>query len=235
MPMDCIIIDDEPHAVDVVKRYVEQISYLNLLGTFRNPLKAMDFLREHPVDLIFLDISMPHLTGIQFLQSLTKKPCVIFTTAFSDYAVTSYELDAIDYLVKPIEFDRFLKAVAKAQDSFANKNFQHAQKNLLDQVIFLKSGPTTHQVRLGDISLVEKKGNYLEVYVSDKVILIRANMNDIFSWLPAKYFSRTHKSFVVAINKVETIEAHQVKIGNAFIPIGATYRDEFLKQIKLTE
>ena len=168
--MNCIIIDDEPNAIDVLKRYAEQTPFLNLRQTFRNPLKAIGYLQEEQVDLIFLDINMPKLSGIQFLRSIEIKPLVIFTTAYSEYAVESYDLNAVDYLVKPIEFDRFIKAVNKANELFQLKNKQQAtmltkpgQRITDDDFVILKSGPVMHKVNINDILFIEKEENYLAI------------------------------------------------------------------------
>ncbi len=233
--MTCIILDDEPHAIDVLKRYVEKTPSLKLNGEFRNPLKALDFLRQEEIDLIFLDVNMPNLTGIQFLKALKRTPLIIFTTAYSSYAAESYEWDAVDYLVKPIVFERFLKAVGKAEDLF---NSQPGVKSVAsvqpgsDSVISLKSGKQTHRVRLSDIQYVAKQSNYLEVNTPDRKILVRANMSDIFSWLPADQFFRIHKSYVVGLEHIDVIEASQVKIDKTVLPIGASYRREFLQRVE---
>jgi two-component system, LytTR family, response regulator len=233
--MNCIILDDEPQAVDVLARYVEQTPSLTLMGTFRNPLKALEFLRKENIQLIFLDINMPNLSGIQFLKSLRNQPLVIFTTAYSSYAVESYEWDAVDYLVKPIIFERFLKAANKAIDQLKSRGASTGTKvefaERQDEVILLKSGALTHRVHVSDILFVAKGGNYLEVNTLEKKIVMRANMGDLFSWLPAELFCRIHKSFVVSLKHVDTIEAHQIRIGKIILPIGASYRDEFLKRI----
>lgn len=233
--MNCIILDDEPHAIDVLKRYVEQTPSLVLKGTFRNPVRAITFLQTESIDLIFLDVNMPNLNGIQFLRSLKKKPLIIFTTAYTDYAVESYEWDAVDYLVKPILFERFLKAVSKAVEHTA-KGTSLTQLtppgNSVNELILLKSGTETHQVKLADILFVSKNSNYLEVHTLQKKIIVRGNMNEIFAWLPESIFCRTHKSFVVNLKHVDTIEAHQVKINKTLIPLGPSYREEFLLRIK---
>jgi DNA-binding LytR/AlgR family response regulator len=232
--MNCIILDDEPHAIEVLVRYVGQTPSLTLKGTFRNPLKALEFLQTESVQLIFLDINMPNLTGMQFLQSLYKKPLVIFTTAYPNYAAESYEWNAVDYLVKPILFERFLKGVNKAieQGRAATSGSSSMQTNVEEKSndVFLKSGTQTHRVRVADIRYIYKESNYLEVHTLDKKIQVRANMGDIFSWLPVEPFCRIHKSFVVALKHVETIEVHQVRIGKTTLPIGASYRDEFMKR-----
>lgn len=236
--MNCIIIDDEPNAIDVLKRYAEQLPYINLLQVFRNPVKALGFILEEEVDLIFLDINMPKLSGIQFIKSLEKKPLVIFTTAYSEYAVESYDLHAVDYLLKPIEFDRFIKSINKARELFQLKGKQQdslyidspGNSNEAD-FVFLKSGPLTHKVDINDILFIEKEENYLAFQTRDKKILLRANMTEIFEFVPAAKFCRIHKSFVVALNHIYTFEIHQISIDKYKIPIGSSYRKDFLMRI----
>jgi DNA-binding LytR/AlgR family response regulator len=227
--MTCIIVDDEPNAIEVLKKYTEQVPLLTLKGTFRNPVKALSFLQGQAIDLMFLDINMPHLSGIQVLQSLTDHPMVIFTTAYSTYAVESYDWNAIDYLVKPIAFERFFKAVTKAHEhlGMAPANLESPEPYVL-----LKSGSQTHRVKWGDILFIAKASNYLEVQTTEKKILIRANMNSIFSWLPQKLFCRIHKSYVVNLKHVSLIETHQIKVNKSTIPLGASYRDDFLKRLE---
>ncbi len=231
--MNCIVVDDEPNAVDILKRYVEKTPLLTLRGTFRDPVKAQAFLKQDHIDLIFLDINMPNLSGIEFMRSLHLKPAVIFTTAYSEHAVESYELDAIDYLVKPIVFERFLRAVNKAHGQIEKKTRETPSKNIaIPSTLLLKSGSQTHRVAVSEILYIEKTGNYMSVCLTDRKILIRANMNDVFSWLPADQFCRVHKSFLVSIAHVDTIEVHQLFVGKVPIPLGAAYRSEFLERMK---
>ncbi|MEP5612452.1 MAG: response regulator transcription factor [Cyclobacteriaceae bacterium] len=233
--MNCIILDDEPHAIDVLKRYVQKTPSLELRGTFRNPLKALDFLHEEKIELIFLDVNMPNLTGIQFLKALKTKPLIIFTTAYSSYAAESYEWDAIDYLVKPITLERFLKAVGKARDGNPKRSVSQgssADKQDRQEVISLKSGRQIHRVNLWDIQFVSKQSNYLEVNLPEKKILIRANMADIFSWLPEDRFCRIHKSYVVGLRHVGVIESNQIIVNRIALPLGLSYRKDFMEKIE---
>jgi two-component system, LytTR family, response regulator len=234
--MNCIIIDDEPNAIDVLKRYAEQTPFLHLQQTFRNPLKAMGYLQEEKIDLIFLDINMPNLSGVQFAKSLENKPLIIFTTAYSEYAVESYELNAVDYLVKPIEFDRFIKAVNKARELFQLKNKQQhpiqVNTNQLAndaEFVLLKSGALTHKVNINEILFIEKEENYLAFQTTDKKILVRANMTEVFEYVPEALFCRIHKSFVAALKHIHTLEVHQVSVGKYKIPVGSSYRKEFIR------
>jgi two-component system LytT family response regulator len=211
----CIAIDDEPKALEVIERYCGKTSQVSLKATFREPVKAIEFLQREKVDLIFLDINMPDINGMALLQTLSFKPLVIFTTAYSHYAVESYELNALDYLLKPITFERFLIALNKATAALASE----------ETTILIKSGPQTYQVKTADILYLEKDGNYITVHLKDKQILIRENMSDIFDLVPAAGFVRVHKSYVISIGHITMIEAHQLIINGQKIPIGSTYRE----------
>jgi two-component system LytT family response regulator len=222
--INCIAIDDEPKALEVIKRYCEKSDLIGLKATFREPVKAIEYLAREKTDLIFLDINMPGINGMQLIETLTVKPLVIFTTAYNDYAVESYNVSAVDYLLKPIPFERFLAAVNKALNLLSLQN-KGAAKGEDEKTLFIKSGPYTHQVRTGDILYLEKEGNYITVHLKDKKILIRENMSDIFDLIPAPDFIRVHKSFVVAIKHISMIEVHQLIINDIKIPIGSTYRE----------
>jgi two-component system LytT family response regulator len=219
----CIAIDDEPRALEVIERYCLKSSLVELKATFREPVKAIEYLNHTPVDLIFLDINMPNINGMQLVQALAQKPLIIFTTAYSNYAVESYNLNAVDYLLKPITFERFLAAINKAAAALNSKAV--ATPNDENTTILIKSGAQTYQVKLKDILYLEKDGNYITVHLKDKNILLRENMGDIFDLVPASHFIRIHKSYVVALQHITTIEVHQVTINNEKIPVGSTYRE----------
>jgi two-component system, LytTR family, response regulator len=220
--MTCIAIDDEPKALEVIERYCQKISLANLKATFREPLKAIEFLNREKVDLIFLDINMPDISGMQLLQTLSPRPLIIFTTAYSQYAVESYELNALDYLLKPVTFERFLMAINKAAAALSSKNTTGMDE---DAAVFIKSGPQTHRVKVSEILYLEKNGNYITVHRKDGNILIRENMGDIFDLVPTADFIRVHKSYVVGIRHISMIEVHQLIVNGEKIPIGSTYRD----------
>jgi len=223
--ISCIAIDDEPKALEVIARYCKKTSLVSLKATFREPVKAIEFLQREKVDLIFLDINMPDISGIQLLQTLSPRPLVIFTTAYSHYAVESYDLNALDYLLKPITFERFLAAVNKVASALGAKPTAVSED---ESTAFIKSGPQTYQVKVADILYLEKDGNYITIHLKDRNILIRENMSDIYDLVPATEFVRVHKSFVVAIKHIAMIEVHQLIINGEKIPIGSTYR-EFLR------
>jgi DNA-binding LytR/AlgR family response regulator len=218
--MTCIAIDDEPKALEVIERYCQKISLASLKATFREPLKAIEFLNREKVDLIFLDINMPDISGIQLLQTLSPRPLIIFTTAYSQYAVESYELNALDYLLKPVTFERFLLAINKAAAALSG-NSGMAE----DAAVLIKSGPQTHRVKVSEILYLEKNGNYITVHLKDGNILIRENMGDIFDLVPAADFIRVHKSDVVGVRHISMIEVHQLIVNGEKIPIGSTYRE----------
>jgi DNA-binding LytR/AlgR family response regulator len=226
----CIAIDDEPKALEVIERYCLKTSLVDLKATFREPVKAIEYLNREKTELIFLDINMPDISGMQLVQTLSPRPMVIFTTAYSHYAVESYDLNAVDYLLKPITFDRFLAAINKAAAALPSKS---SASNDDEATVFIKSGPQTYQVKVGDILYLEKDGNYVTVHLKDKNILIRENMGDIFDLVPAAEFVRVHKSYVVAIKHISMIEVHQMVINGEKIPVGSTYRDALRSRLGL--
>jgi len=227
----CIAIDDEPKALEVIKRYCDKTSLINLKATFREPVKAIEFLQNEKVELIFLDINMPDINGMQLVQTLSPRPLVIFTTAYSHYAVESYDLNALDYLLKPITFERFLMAVNKAATTLPSKSSPATDD---EATIFIKSGPQTYQVKVADILYLEKDGNYITVHLKDKQILIRENMSDIFDLVPAAGFVRVHKSYVISIRHITMIEVHQLIINGVKIPIGSTYRESLRARLGMS-
>jgi two-component system LytT family response regulator len=228
----CIAVDDEPMALEVIERYCAKSDLVELKSVFREPVKAIEYLGHEKIDLILLDINMPDISGMQLVQTLSPRPLVIFTTAYSHYAVESYTLNAIDYLLKPITFERFLAAVNKVAAAVAGRS--GLTGNSEDPTIFIKSGPQTHQVKVKDIFYLEKDGNYITAHLKDRNILIRENMGDIFDLLPAADFIRVHKSYIVAIKHISMIEVHQLTINNEKIPIGSTYRESLRARLGIS-
>ncbi|HZY39955.1 MAG TPA: LytTR family DNA-binding domain-containing protein [Mucilaginibacter sp.] len=228
----CIAIDDEPKALEVIERYCRKTSLVDLRASFREPVKAIEFMNREKVDLIFLDINMPDISGMQLVQTLSPRPMIIFTTAYSNYAVESYDLNALDYLLKPITFERFLTAINKAAGTSPSSSKSVVSSDD-DPTVFIKSGPQTYQVKVGDILYLEKDGNYITVYLKEKKILIRENMGDIFDLVPQADFVRVHKSYVVAVRHISMIEVHQLVINGEKIPIGSTYREPLRSRLGL--
>lgn len=234
--LHCIAIDDEPKALEVIVSHCSKVPFLELGATFRDPLEAISYIKTHEVKLIFLDINMPRVTGLQFLNLLRDQPLVIFTTAYTEYAIESYNHDAVDYLLKPFAFDRFLKAATKALDrlQIAPHGQQYSvspPETTAQKFIYLKSGPKLHKLGFDDILYVEKDGNYLTFNTMDKKILSRQNMKNVFQILPGSKFLRIHRSFVINLNLIDTIENHQVTIGDVTIPLSSQYRDELMERV----
>ena len=240
--MKCIVVDDEPFALDLVAGYVRKTPFLELAGTFTNPLKALATLMEEEVDLVFLDINMPELSGMQLLNALPRKPMVVFTTAYPEYGAESYNYDAIDYLLKPINYVRFLKAVNKAVDAHNLKKkdrpapAETAAPALQDKTdVLIKSGTQTFKVKLEDILYVEGAGNYMAFCTKGKKILSLLTMKEVLELLPSDQFVRVHKSFVVSLRHLDVMERHQVSIAGKIIPVGLTYREQFLERMDMSK
>ncbi|UCC39736.1 MAG: response regulator transcription factor [Candidatus Aminicenantes bacterium] len=230
--MKCLIIDDEPTAIEILRDYVEKVPFLECAGTFRDPLKALNFIQKNPVDLILLDINMPDLTGIQFLKSLESQPLVIFTTAYSKYALESYDYDAVDYLLKPIEFDRFLKAINKAFKQYQIKTSRMTPFIQEGDFILIKSGTEYYKIKLNDILYIRGTGNYVTFVTKKKEILSLLTMKAVSEMLSSKMFFRIHKSYIVNFSHVDLIESDQLKINEEYLPIGDYYRETIFNAIK---
>lgn len=220
--MIAIAIDDEPIALDVVRSHASKVPYIDLVETFTNAFDAIVFLQKNKTDLIFLDIKMPDINGIDFLNTLSNPPMVIFTTAYSEHAVKSFELDAIDYLLKPFSLPRFLKACNKAQELYALRN------NVVDPplplTIFIKDGYEQIKVLIDDILYVEASGNYTQIHlINNSLLSTRVPLNEMLLLLPATKFVRIHRAFIIAKEKITRFDRSQVWINNKSIPIGATY------------
>jgi two-component system LytT family response regulator len=235
----CLIVDDEPLALHILEDYISKIPFLQLVKATTNPIEALTFVQDKSVDLVFLDVQMPELTGIQFLRIANGKAKVILTTAYSQYALEGYELDVIDYLLKPIAFDRFYKAVQKAQavlqpaqatpQPAQPETPQPKQQDLLSDFIFVKTEHKIQKVYLNDILFIEGLKDYISIFTAAERIITLQNMKKMEDALPAKYFIRVHKSYIVSINKIDSIERSRIFIGEKVIPVGDTYRDEFFK------
>ena len=230
--LKCLAIDDEPVALDILEDYIAKVPFLECEGVFRDPLKALDYLRKNSVDLIFLDINMPDLTGIQFLKTLKKQPLVIFTTAYSEYALESYDYDAVDYLLKPIEFERFVKASNKACEMLEVKAKDLPIFTGERDHIFIKSGTNFHKVKTKNIFYIKGTGNYVTFVLDQKEILSLLTMTKTLEALPQDFFFRIHKSYIVNSLHVDLIENEEVRIQGERIPIGDSYRQGFFESIK---
>ena len=230
----CIIVDDEPMARDVVRRYVQKISTLKLVGEFGNAIEATIFLQEQSVDMIFLDIKMPQLSGTEFVRSLRNVPKIIFTTAHKEYAHEGFELDVIDYLLKPIRFDRFLRAVNKAfpqklQEVEVITSVASEENKPATSFIYLRVDRKMIKVLLDDLLYIESDKDYVKVFTGKGFIITRQTIASVEAMLSESQFIRVHRSYIVSLNKLKSYTAETVEIGNKEIPIGKLYRNNFLK------
>lgn len=226
--INCVIIDDEPLPVDLLKGYISQCPIIQLCASFNDALTGSEYLRKKPVDLLFLDIQMPDLTGIDLFRSLTIKPVVIFTTAYSNYAVEGFNLAAADYLLKPFSFDRFLQAVEKARVVITHRQVQ--QKNE-GPSIFIKSDYQNIRIAINDILYVEALDDYVRVVTADKSYLSLMTLKVVSEMLPDANFVRVHRSFLVALDKISSVRNRIITIGKQEIPVGTTYAGAFLQRL----
>lgn len=227
--MNAIAIDDEPIALDVIRSHASKVPFVSLVETFTNAFDAVTFLQKNKTDLIFLDIKMPDINGIDFLNSLTNPPMVIFTTAYSEHAVSSFELDAIDYLLKPFSLPRFLKACNKAQELHTLRNNTGGSRP--SPYIFIKDGYEQVKVRIDDILYIEASGNYTQIHLQNNTLLsTRVPLQEIPQLLVTKKFVRIHRAFIVAKEKINKFDRNQVWIGEKSLPIGSTYL-QFLHEL----
>ncbi|MEO5681797.1 MAG: LytTR family DNA-binding domain-containing protein [Chitinophagaceae bacterium] len=234
MKINCIIIDDEPLARKGLQEYVADIDFLNLLGVFDNPLKATTVLMEQDVQLLLLDIQMPKITGLDFLKSLHTPPLTILTTAYPQYALQGYELNVVDYLLKPFSFERFLKAAMKARlymEAAQKTPEPTAKKQEEANYFFIKTDNKLVKLLHNDVLFAEALQNYVAIYTREKKYISYLTIKSVEEQLPANQFIKVHKSYLVAADKVETIEGNEIKIGTHRIPISRNIKEEVLEKI----
>lgn len=227
----CIIVDDEPLALDLLEDNIKQIPFLKLVKRCKNAIEANETLIKENVDLIFLDIQMPGITGLQFLKSLSTKPMVIFITAYKQFAHEGFELDVIDYLIKPVPFERFLKAVNKAAEYYSQKNIP--QKDVQKAYFFVHAEYTLVKIVISDISHVEGLKDYIKIYLANtpKPVITRLSMKAMEENLPSNKFVRIHKSFIVAVDKIKSIRNSRIKLENTEVPLSDHYKESFFKMV----
>lgn len=237
--INCLVVDDEPLALDIIEDYISKIPFLTLYKSFQNPIEALSVVQEGKIDLVFLDVQMPELTGMQFLKIANGKCKVILTTAYPQYAVEGYEHNVVDYLLKPIAFDRFYKAAQKAQEILCNIPTQPAPQiveapvsTFTNTFIFVKTEYKIQKIYLNDILFIEGLKDYISIYTNAERIITLQSMKKIDEALPNHQFVRVHKSYIVALDKIESIERSRIIIGDKVIPIGDTHRDYFFKMIE---
>ena len=229
--MNCIAIDDEPLALDVIIEFCKEINFLNLMGTFTNPFDAVELLNSQNIELVFLDIHMPQITGIDYLRSLYHPPMIIFTTAYKEYAPLGFEINAVDYLIKPFAFDRFVKSVNKADMLLKLNNLQSNtcdnRSRVISDFLMIKIEYNTKRVDLDDILFIEGMKDYIKLYTGTRPLLTKTTLKNINEKLPADRFLRVHKSFIVSLSKIESIENNRIRIGEHRIPVGELFKSQF--------
>ena len=218
--MTCLALDDEPLALQLLASYTRQLPILSPQGFFNNPDEAQKRLSAGDIDLLFLDIQMPDISGLQFLKKLTNPPIVIFTTAYAEFAVDGFNLNAVDYLLKPFDFDRFAKAVQKACDY---RQFLNHQKNEGATSLFVKVEYSIVQIPFDDIVFIEGFDDYIKIHTAGKLILTLLSLKNVLKLLPAQRFLRVHRSFIVAVDKIKYVRAQKITIESREIPVGSTY------------
>ncbi len=233
-PIRCLIVDDEPPAREIIRRYIEQVPTLQLAGECGNAIQAFTFLQQYPVDLLFLDIRMPQLNGNDFLKALKNPPKVIFTTAYSEYALESYDLDVVDYLLKPIPFDRFLKGVSKAYGLRIDKTetIPVVEEKKMESFVYFRADRKMIKVMLQDILYIESMKDYVKVVTKGEVIITKQSISSVEAMLPEKEFVRVHRSYIVSLNRIKTYTSELIEIEKTEIPIGKLYRNGVLKMLE---
>lgn len=224
MTIKCIIIDDEPLAIKIIENYLNDFQHINLIATFNNAIDALPIIDSQDIDVIFLDINMPKMSGLDFLRSLKIKPLIVITTAYRDYAVESFDLDVLDYLVKPIPYGRFVKSINKITNRIQLEKEKFGEITLKNEPhIFLKVDKKLMKVKLNDILYIESLKDYIKVITTLGDYLVHKSMNSISEELPEENFLRIHRSYTIALNKITSIEGNSVEIANRRIPIGRNY------------
>lgn len=237
----CLVVDDEPLALNILEDYIAKMPFLQLVKATTNPIEALTLVQSGEADLVFLDVQMPELTGIQFLKIANGKAKVILTTAYPQYALEGYELDVVDYLLKPIAFDRFYKAVQKAQGIINPAAATSTpvptaapvqqQPDFLSDFIFVKTEHKIQKLYLHDILFIEGLKDYISIFTTNERIITLQNMKKMEDALPEKHFIRVHRSYIVSLDKIDSIERSRIFIGDKIIPVGDTYRDDFFRII----
>lgn len=236
MKIKCVVIDDERLARDYIKNYISKIPQLELLGDFNSPLKAMELIKSEEVDLIFLDIQMPDITGVDFMKSLTHPPEVIFTTAYQEYALEGFNLSAVDYLLKPFSFDRFFQAVNKVIDKLESKNVQtdaavlpiQSQTTFTGSYLTIRADRKFYKINFDDLKYIEGQKAYVSFHTDTKRITALASLKDLEEALPKDKFIRIHKSYIVAIREILSLEGNILEVSDAKLPVGKSYKQSVM-------
>lgn len=224
MKIKCIIIDDEPLAAEVIENYLKEFSNVEFVGSFNNPLEALELIESGEIEAVFIDINMPKMNGLEFIRSIEAKPSFIITTAYREYAVESYDLDVLDYLVKPVPFNRFLKSINKLSLKFnADRSMENAHDSAEKSFIFLKVDKKLVRIKYDDIHFIESLKDYIKVFTSEGDFLAHKSLTSITEELPKSKFLRIHRSFTVSLDKIDALEGNSVLLKGKRIPIGRKY------------
>lgn len=227
MKLNCLIVDDEPLSQDVIIDFVKACPELELVAVCNNALEAGEKLKTEQIDLLFLDINMPKLTGIGFIKSLKEAPLFVFITAYPEFAIEGFEVDAVDYLVKPVSFERFRTSVNRVLDRFSmnekDENIQH---------LMVRSNKKNYRINFDELLYLEAQGDYVRFVTADKSLMVHGTLKDFISLIPENLFGRIHKSYVISLSKVEYTEGNQVKIGEHKLPVSLSYKDELLRKLR---
>jgi DNA-binding LytR/AlgR family response regulator len=237
MKINCLVIDDERLAREYLKNYISKIPELELLGDFNSPLKATELIKKGVVDLLFIDIQMPDITGIEFVKSLTSKPEIIFTTAYQEYALEGFNLSAIDYLLKPFSFERFFQAVNKVIDKLGDKSEKNIQAQLpieaqttyTESYLSIRADRKFYKINFDDIKYIEGQKAYVTFHTNKKRITALASLKELEESLPEKQFIRIHKSYIVSIKEILSLEGNIIEVDNIKLPVGKLYKDAVMK------
>jgi DNA-binding LytR/AlgR family response regulator len=227
--INCLVVDDEPIAREGMMEYIGQISYLNAVAQCKSAAEAAGLMQKHKIDLIFLDIQMPKLTGIEFVKALAEPPLIIFTTAYSEYALEGFELDVVDYLLKPISFSRFLKSAEKAQSYLYARN---REVSITDDFFFIKCNCKIEKIMMADVVYIEAMSNYVIIHTRQKKYITYLTFSGIEEQLPAHQFVRIHKSYIVAISAIQTIDGNDVITSSMRLPMSKNHRNDVMSRIE---
>lgn len=223
--INCLLIDDEPLALRVLRKYCAQLPALEEKGAFTNPLEALEVLSNENIDLIFLDINMPEISGLSLIKSLPNPPAFVFTTAYPEYAVEGFELEAVDYLLKPFSFERFLKAVQKARKTWAQ------EEETATSMLLVRADKRWYNLPHEKINYLEAYGDYVKIHTEEKTIVPKKRLSELEAQLPERFFMRVHRSFIVRVDKIEYIEGNHIKINNDTIPLALNYKNILLDRL----
>jgi len=228
MKIKALVVDDEPLAQEVLKTYIKEIATIDVIAYCSDALESITFLKEQKIDLIFLDINMPKISGLEFIKTLKYPPLIILTTAYTEYALEGYELNVLDYLAKPFSIQRFLKAIQKVEEMLL---LQQKKEERNSESLFIKSNKKTFQIQINEITYIEGLGDYIKIFTEKTHLISNLSMRKIHEQLPSSEFIRIHKSFIINIKKIKSIEGNMVDVGNGKLTIGNHFRQEFFEKI----